>query len=259
LKNYDEFLSQKPQVVILNKMDIPEVQEKEPEIVDALRKAAGHTRVMSVSAATTQGVRELMTRIRKFVDVQPEPDLPPPPEIDLSKVGLDYDSDDFEIQSDPSYPGQWRVSGEYIEQVARMTHWEYPEAVERFGRQMEALGISEELSKRGAEEGDLIMIDVYDFSFSPGVKNPYIPPELLERDEIFLQGGSGSSKTEESNSSEKEELLWRPFTQGGFLDVDTEELIGFGEDEGWDLLDDELLDEDGNFIAQEDDEVWMDG
>ena len=92
-------------------MDIPEVQEREQEIVTALRQAAGHTRVLSVSAATTKGVQELMTRLRKFVNAQPEPDLPPPPEIDLSKAGLDYDSDDFEIRSDPSYPGQWRVSG----------------------------------------------------------------------------------------------------------------------------------------------------
>lgn len=129
LEKYDQFLSQKPQVVILNKMDIPEVQEKSEEILHELRQAAGHTRVMGVSAATTKGVQDLMSRLRKFVNAQPEPELPPPPEIDLSKAGLDFDSDDFEIISDPSYPGQWRVSGEYIEQIAKMTHWEYPEAV----------------------------------------------------------------------------------------------------------------------------------
>lgn len=117
-------------MVILNKMDIPEVEEREAQVLAALRQAAGHSRVLSVSAATTHGVKELMSRLRKFVAAQPEPDLPPPPEIDLSKAGLDYDSDDFEIQSDPSYPGQWRVSGEHIEQIAKMTHWEYPEAGE---------------------------------------------------------------------------------------------------------------------------------
>ena len=234
-------------------MDIPEVQEREPEIVAALREAAGHTRVLSVSAATTSGVAELMSRLRKFVQAQPEPDLPPPPEIDLSKAGLDYDSDDFEIVSDPSYPGQWRVSGPHIEQIARMTHWEYPEAVERFGRQMEALGISEELTKRGAEEGDLIMIDVYDFEFSPGMKNPYIPPELLERDEWWLNGGTAPPKKEEEQDVDP---AWRPFSKGGFLDVDTEELVGFGEEEGWDLLEDDFFDEDGEFVFEDDDEVW---
>lgn len=246
MEEYDEFLAQKPQVVILNKMDIPEVQERAEEVLAELREAAGHTRVLSISAATTSGVQMLMTRLRKFVNVQPEPELPPPPEIDLSLAGLDYDSDDFEIQSDPSYPGQWRVKGEYIEQIARMTHWEYPEAVERFGRQMEALGISEELTKRGGEQGDLIMIDVYDFDFAPGMKNPYIPPELLERDALFLDPKSKNKKDEE-----EAELPWRPYTQGGFLDVDTDELVGFGEEEGWELLDDEeFFDANGEFVFE---------
>eukprot|EP00977_Amphora_coffeiformis_P012207 scaffold3014_cov172-Amphora_coffeaeformis.AAC.9 len=173
-------------------MDIPEVQEKAPEILEALRQAAGHTRVLSVSAATTHGVQELMTRLRKFVQSQPEPDLPPPPEIDLSRAGLDYDSDDFEIISDPSYPGQWR--------------------------------------------------------------NPYIPPELLERDELFL---NGPSKKKKKKDEEEDETPWRPFPQGGFLDVDEDELVGFGEEEGWELLeDDDFFDENGEFVLEEDDEVW---
>ena len=87
--------------------------------------------------------------------------------------------------SDPAYPGQWRVMGSYIEQIAKMTHWEYPEAVERFGRQLEALGISAELEARGGQDGDLVMIGEYDFDFSPGLTNPYIPQELLDKDLEF--------------------------------------------------------------------------
>jgi len=247
LKAYDEFLSEKPQVIVLNKIDVPEVAEKQEELMNELRQAAGHSRVLAISAATTANVQELMGRLRKFVESQPEPDLPPPPEIDLSKAGLDYDSDDFRVQSDPSYPGQWRVMGHYVEQIARMTHWEYPEAVERFGRQLQALGIADELIRRGAQDGDLIMIDEYDFEFSPGMTNPYIPPELLEQDEIFF------SKTKDIE--EDEEPVWRPFQEGGFLDVDTDELVGFGEVEEWGLLEDDDFDEKGEFVF-DDDEVW---
>jgi len=266
LKQYDEYLAQKPQVVVLNKIDVPEVQERQEELLQQLRKAAGHSRVLAISAATTERVRELMQRLRKFVVAQPKPDLPALPQVDLTKAGLDYDSDDYEIISDPSYPGQWRISGEYMEQIAKMTHWEYPEAVERFGRQLEALGISDELVRRGAEDGDLIMIDKYDFEFSPGMKNPYIPPELLERDQEL--GGRL-----EVVSGDDAAPAWRPFTQGGFLDIDTDELIGFGQDEGWDLLlddddekeeDEEEGDDDGMFVgfneadfSFSEDEVWV--
>jgi len=255
LEQYDSFLAQKPQVVVLNKIDVPEVQEREEELLAALRKEAGHTRVLSISAATTERVKELMGRLRKFVAAQPEPDLPPPPEVDLSKAGLEYDSDDYDIVSDPSYPGQWRIKGSYIEQIARMTHWEYPEAIERFGRQLEALGISDELTRRGAYEGDLIMIDEYDFEFSPGMTNPYIPPELLEEEEEFAVFGKGraSSAAEDKDGEEKP---WRPFQQGGFLDVDVQELEGFDEEDDWELLDPENdadFDED---MAFSDDEIW---
>ena len=150
-----------------------------------------------------------------------------------------------EIESDPSYPGQWRVSGSYIEHIAQMTHWEYPEALERFGRQLDALGISAELQARGAQDGDLVMIDKFDFDFSPGMTNIYIPPELLEDD-------FGSSKKEEEG--DEDERPWRPYSKGGFMDEDMGEFVGFGESEDWDLLEDDF-DEDEEFVFS-DDEIW---
>jgi GTPase len=251
LKQYDECLFNKPQVVVLNKMDVPEVAERETELVQQLKVEAGHTRVLSISAATTFRVKELMSRLRKFVTSQPVADLPIPSEIDFSKAGLDYDSDDFTVQSDPSYPGQWRVKGQYIEQIARMTHWEYPEAVERFGRQLQALGIADELTRRGADDGDLIMIDEFDFDFSPGMTNIYIPTELLEKEDIFNKKQQGLAQDDSLD-----ETAWRPYREGGYMDVDTEELVGFGEVDDWDLLeDDNDLDDNGNFIY-DDDEIW---
>ncbi len=95
LKKYDEFLATKPQVVVLNKIDVSEVSEKQDELIAKLKEAAGHSRVLSISAATTKNVEELMGRLKKFVDTQPEAELPEPPQVDFSKAGLDGDSDDF--------------------------------------------------------------------------------------------------------------------------------------------------------------------
>ena len=256
LKAYDEFLAKKPQVVVLNKIDVPEVQEKSEELIQQLREAAGHSRVLSISAATTERVKELMGRLKKFAEAQPEQDLPALPEIDFTKAGLDFDSDDYEIISDPAYPGQWRISGAYIEQVAKMTHWEYPEAVERFGRQLEALGIAAELERRGAVDGDLVMVDEYDFDFAPGLTNPYIPPELLEQDAMYEEDEDGHRRAILVDEPESEEdRPWRPFSKGGYMDVDTDELMGFDEDGEWDLLDDDAFDDE--HFEYDDDEVWM--
>lgn len=95
LAEYDEYLAQKPQVVILNKIDVPEVREREQELMAGLREAAGHSRVLSISAVTTERVKELMGRLKKFVVTQPEAELPEAPQVDFSKNGLDTDGDDF--------------------------------------------------------------------------------------------------------------------------------------------------------------------
>lgn len=142
-----------------------------------------------------------------------------------------------------------------------MTHWEYPEAVERFGRQLQALGISEELSARGGQDGDLVMIDEYDFDFAPGMTNPYIPEELLEMDALWeekramakVQTPRAMLLDNEDDDGEMEEGVWRPFTKGGYMDIDKDEIVGFNDDGGWDLLEDDF---DLSPEILDGDEVW---
>ena len=149
--------------------------------------------------------------------------------------------------SDPAYPGQWRVMGSYIEQIAKMTHWEYPEAVERFGRQLEALGISAELEARGGQDGDLVMIGEYDFDFSPGLTNPYIPQELLDKDLEFESDASGYR-------NEDRALLISGDDETDYINDDEIEMREF-EDNDWESF---FEDEDGDFdfTITEDDEIW---
>ena len=167
----------------------------------------------------------------------------------------------IEIISDPAYPGQWRISkGAYIEQVAKMTHWEYPEAVERFGRQLQALGIADELTGRGAMDGDLVMIDEYDFDFAPGMTNPYIPQELLERDALYEEKEKAKQPQttramllDNNDNGEDDDDVWRPFNKGGYMDIDKDEIVEFNDDGGWDLLEDDF---DLSPEMLEGDELW---
>ena len=142
------------------------------------------------------------------------------------------------------------MNGNYIEQIAKMTHWEYPEAVGRFGRQLDALGIAAELERRGAVDGDLVMVDEFDFEFAPGMTNPYIPSDLLQKDAEYAEKTHSGGMLLEEPSEE-----WRPFRSGGYLDDDSEELVGFNEDDDWDLLD--TSEEMTEFQYEENDDVWQ--
>ena len=50
------------------------------------------------------------------------------------------------------------MHGRRIERIVAMTQWEYYDALMRFQRILEALGITEALRQRGIEEGDTVRI-----------------------------------------------------------------------------------------------------
>lgn len=106
LQAYDDVLAQKPQVVVLNKVDIPEVQEKQEKLLEELKRISGHGRVLAISAATTHRVKELMGRLKKFVTAQPEDEEENPAEIDFSLSALDMDSDDYGMSTSMIYASQ---------------------------------------------------------------------------------------------------------------------------------------------------------
>ena len=138
-----------------------------------------------------------------------------------------------------------------------MTHWEYPEAVERFGRQLQALGIADELIARGAMDGDLVMIDQYDFDFSPGMTNPYIPKDLLEKDALYEDQ---TTKKEQGprgmlldSTDDDDDIPWTPFRKGGYMLMDKDEIVEFNDDGEWDLLEDDF---DFSQELLDGDEMW---
>ncbi|CAM9621358.1 unnamed protein product, partial [Sphacelaria rigidula] len=65
---FSEALAMKPQVVVLNKIDLPVVEEKKSELEEALKQHMQHSRLMSISAGQGDHVSELMMRTRRFLD-----------------------------------------------------------------------------------------------------------------------------------------------------------------------------------------------
>ncbi len=158
LSLFDEELSHKPQVVAVNKLDLPDVQERWPEIQKDLN--ARGVEVMAISAATGQGVREvLFAASRKLAEA------PPPPKFDDIPIYRPaFDVNDFTITRDED--GAYRVNGKKIERAARMTYWEFEEAVERFQKILEVLGVRRGLEEAGIHTGDTVRIGEYELEWS---------------------------------------------------------------------------------------------
>jgi GTP-binding protein len=142
---FDPQLARKPQVVVLNKMDLPQTQELWPRIRQELKKL--ELEAMSISAVTGQGVPTLLQRVVNLLDSLPREE----PVVEEVKVFRLEQEEPFSIAQEED---GWRVRGPEIERVVAMTNWEYDEAVMRFQRVLEAMGISAALEKAGVEVGD---------------------------------------------------------------------------------------------------------
>ncbi len=151
LSLFNPALADTVQLVVLNKMDLPEAQSVWPEVQAALERYG--LPCMAISAVTHENVDKLLYRTQEMLDALP-PIVHEPTE--LVEIGVGPDPKAFRIENPE--PHLWIVEGQEIEKVVRMTKWDYYEATLRFQRILAALGITEALRSAGVTEGDTVQI-----------------------------------------------------------------------------------------------------
>jgi GTP-binding protein len=147
---FSERLANKPQVVVLNKLDLPEAQAHWPAVL--ARAESLDLPVYAISAVTGQGVKPLLAALFERLD-----ELPPEPlfEEEVPVFTLEQSDDYFEIQQ---LADGWQVTGPRIEQLAYQTQWEVDEAVVRAYHILEKMGVHEALREAGVEPGDTVFL-----------------------------------------------------------------------------------------------------
>jgi GTPase len=155
---FDPDLEIKPQLVAVNKMDQPEARERWESLKAELSKRGYES--YPVSALTREGTREILYRA-----VQLLRDLPPVPIIrqELPVYRAAEDPAEFSIEHEAD--GGWRVRGKRIERAAEMTYWEFDEAVARFQRILELVGIYRALREAGVQPGDPVRIGKFELEW----------------------------------------------------------------------------------------------
>ena len=148
---FDDHLGEKPQIVVVNKSDLPQVQEYWPLIREELEKL-GHEPLL-ISAVAQNQVREVVNRAIRELDALPD-EAPEVAEMPVYQLGEDPLAFSISREDD----GSFRVSGARIERAVAMTYWDYDQAVTRFQRILESMGITAALESAGVEAGDTVHI-----------------------------------------------------------------------------------------------------
>jgi GTP-binding protein len=149
---FSQKLAQKPQIVVLNKIDLPEARAHWPE-VKARARALGLP-AYEISAVSQEGVRLLVARIFEHLDELPHEELF---EEAVPTFTLDQGTDYFEIKTLPGAEG-WQVTGPRIQQLAAQTYWDVDEAVMRVHQILERMGVNQALRDAGVESGDTVYL-----------------------------------------------------------------------------------------------------
>jgi GTP-binding protein len=153
LAQFSERLSARPQIVALSKMDLPDAREQWPLVQAAMRELG--VEACAISAATGQGVRELVARTYELLCSLPRPSDEEAAPSEPSLLRPAEREEAFTLEKDGD---AWRIRGVRVERIAAMTPFGVPEAAARFQRQLQAMGVVKALETAGVKPGDLVRI-----------------------------------------------------------------------------------------------------
>ncbi|MCY7766332.1 MULTISPECIES: GTPase ObgE [Bacillus] len=162
LSEYNLRLTERPQIIVANKMDMPQAAEN----LEAFKeKLTDDYPVFPVSAVTREGLRELLFEVANQLENTPEFPLYDEEELTQNRVMYTMENEEvpFNITRDPD--GVFVLSGDSLERLFKMTDFSRDESVKRFARQMRGMGVDEALRERGAKDGDIIRLLEFEFEF----------------------------------------------------------------------------------------------
>ncbi|MFB1080547.1 GTPase ObgE [Jeotgalibacillus sp. JSM ZJ347] len=162
LKEYNLRLTERPQVVVANKMDMPESEENLKKFKE---QVGDEVKIFPVSAISRQGLKELLYTVADLVESTPEFPLQEAEKDEtINRVLYKHEeAEKFEITRDPD--GSFVITGDSLERLFKMTDFSREESIRRFARQMRAMGIDEALRQKGAKNGDTVKIIEFEFDF----------------------------------------------------------------------------------------------
>ena len=157
LSLFDPKLGIKPQIVVLNKIDQPDVQERLKAIKASFKKQK--VELLTASAMARTNTRDILIAAYRKLAEMPVEDL----DETLPVYKPEVDPNQFEVTQEDI--DKWRITGVAIERSAKMTYWEHDGSIRRFQKLMERLGVDKALREAGVQEGDTVFVGNFELEW----------------------------------------------------------------------------------------------
>ncbi len=168
VQEFNPALAHKPQIVVVNKMDVTEVRERRSELEVALNEAvanspilasrAADTPIMFISAVTGEGIDEMLVQVLAMMDSLPVEEPAEEPEAGPGFTAPDRHRPPAQPLTFHKENGVYVVESEQLERLIALADTRDYRVLLQLWREMNRLGIARRLTDAGIEAGDTIRI-----------------------------------------------------------------------------------------------------
>ena len=159
LKRYPGNLSERPQIVVANKIDL----DNAPENLERFKKDYPDVEIFETTTLINEGLSPVLYKAKDMLKELPQFPLYDPNKADKKVVYKYEEPEQFKIFNEGN--GVWRVEGEKIERLFRNTNFKDDDSILRFSRALSKMKLDDALRQRGCKNGDQVFIQDYSFDF----------------------------------------------------------------------------------------------
>lgn len=168
LETYNLRLLERPQIIVANKMDMPQAAENLEQFKEKLDANYGEfddkPQIFPISGIAHQGLDALLDATAQLLAQTDDFLLYDESDIqEEAYYGFEEEEKAFDISR--ADDAAWVLSGEKLEKLFVMTNMERDEAIMKFSRQLRGMGVDQALRERGAKDGDIVRIGNFEFEF----------------------------------------------------------------------------------------------
>ncbi|APH20774.1 GTPase ObgE [Clostridium botulinum] len=158
LKRYSVKLYDRPQIIAANKSDMLFDEEKFEEFKTKVEKH-GYNKVFKISAATKQGVDDLMKEAARLLSTIPVTDL------EISEEDRFIEEEKRFTYSIRKEDNTYIVEGSFVDRLLNAVNVNDPDDLRYFHKVLKNKGVMEELMEMGIEDGDVVRLNDFEFDF----------------------------------------------------------------------------------------------
>lgn len=164
LKNFNPKLVERPQIVAANKIDIANDNELVDKFINHVSQ--DNREVIKISAATGEGIKELMDRALYYVENYVEDTENKPELFDFAADEVDIDFKKLTGYKDDD--GIFVLEGKQLDKIFRSTNFTDNSSIRYLYNYIEKRGGIKLLKSMGLKEGDTVKINDFEFEYVDG-------------------------------------------------------------------------------------------